>query len=320
MPYNTDIDRSDAGVLIPTEVEEEIFQHVPENSFVMRMARRLRDMNTNERDMRVLEGLVTAYRVGASTAASGDKALIQTSDMSWADKTIRAAKFGVIIPVPNDVFDDSSYDLWAVARPQITEAFGRCFDAAVLYGTDAPTDWPDDLTTGATAAGNTVSLAAPPPDGVDMYDCILSEGGVVSKVEECGYMVNGHIAHMSMRAKMRGSRDGQGHPLFTTEPTGPFRYYLDGEPVAFPRNGIINPALTLDVCGDWSQLVYALRKGVTFEILKEAAIFDSNGVLVLNLAQADCKALKATFRLGWELPTPPNRLDATPYPFGILTP
>ncbi len=316
MPYNSYMDRTnDVGALVPDEVEKEIFAAVPENSFVMRLGRRLRDMATHEKDLRVLDGLITAYFVGATTAISGDNARLQTSEVSWANKTIRAAKLGVIVPIPIDVLDDQEYDLWSEIKPQLVEAFGAAFDAAVLYGTNAPSDWPTNLVAGATAAGNTVSLAA----CTDLYDAVLSEDGVISKIENCGYMVNGHIAYMGMRSRMRGARDSNGHPLFSTDPTNPTKYAFDGETVYFPRNGVVNPAISLDVCGDWSQLVYSMRKGIQYKMLEEAPIYDNTGTLQFNLAQDDMVALRAVMRLGWELPTPPNRLDATPYPFGVLT-
>ncbi|MCL4735386.1 MAG: phage major capsid protein [Candidatus Omnitrophica bacterium] len=316
MPYNSYMDRAnDVGALIPDEVEKEIFQAIPESSFVMRLGRRLRDMATHEKDLRVLDGLVTAYFVGATTAASGDKAKIQTSDVSWANKTIRAAKIGVIVPIPVDVLEDQEYDLWGEIKPQLVEAFGAAFDAAVLYGTNAPSDWPTNIVAGATAASNTVSLAA----SVDLYDAVLSESGLISKVEQSGYMVNGHIAYMGMRSRMRGARDANGNPLFVSDPTSPTRYSFDGEPVYFPRNGVINPSTSLDVCGDWSQLVYSMRKGIQYKMLEEASIHDGSNNLQFNLAQEDMVALRATMRLGWELPTPPNRIDATPYPFAVLT-
>jgi len=316
MAYNNYMDRdNDVGALIPDEVEREIFKAVPETSFVMRMARRLRDMSTHEKDLRVVDGLAQAYFAGATTAASGDKARLQTSEISFDKKTIKAAKLGVIIPIPEDVLDDQDYDMWGEVKPQVIEALGAAFDKAVLYGTDAPNDWPTNLVAGATAAGNTVSLAA----CTDLYDAVLSEDGVISKIEACGYMVNGHIAYMGMRSRMRGARDSNGHPLFNSEPNSATRYTFDGEPVWFPKNGSINPATSLDVTGDWSQLVYSMRKGVTFKMLDQAPIYDNSGVLQFNLAQDDMVALKVTMRLGWELPTPPNRLDATPYPFGVLT-
>lgn len=316
MAYNNYMDRdNDVGALIPDEVEKEIFQAVPETSFVMRMARRLRDMSTHEKDLRVVDGLATAYFAGATTAASGDKARLQTSEISFAKKTIKAAKLGVIIPIPEDVLDDQEYDMWGEVKPQVIEALGAAFDKAVLYGTDAPNDWPTCLVNGATAAGNSVSLAA----CTDLYDAVLSENGVIAKIENSGYMVNGHIAYMGMRSRMRGARDSNGHPLFTSDPGSATRYAFDGETVWFPKNGSVNPSTSLDVMGDWSQLVYSMRKGVTFKMLDQAPIYNNAGELQFNLAQDDMVALKVTMRLGWELPTPPNRLDATPYPFGVLT-
>ena len=44
--------------------------------------------------------------------------------------------------------------------------------------------------TTATDAGAIVTL------GSDLYDSILGEGGVIAKVEESSYFVNGHMADM----------------------------------------------------------------------------------------------------------------------------
>ena len=313
--YDSIIARTET--VIPEQMEAEIFQAVPEASAVMRRARRLRDMSRQEEKLRVVDALATAYFVGSTTAASGDSARIQTSEVNWTSVSILAAKLGVIVPIPADVLQDLDYDAWAEIRPQIAEALGKAFDAAVLYGTNAPSDWPDDLLTGATAASTVVSLATK----LDFYDAMMGETGVISLVEGKGFMVNGHVAHVSTRSKMRGCRDSNGAPIFLSDPTSPTRYTLDGEPVDFPRNGAVSSASSLVVSGDWSQLVYSMRKGVTFQMLTEASIFDGSGTLQYSLAQDDMVALKATMRIGWQLPNPPNRIDgsATQYPFGILT-
>lgn len=315
--YNSLMDRAnDVGALIPEEYEREIFKAAPEQSAVMQLGRRLRDMARAEREMRVLDGLATAYFVGSTTAVSGDSARIQTSEASWDNVILRAAKLGVIVPIPKDVLEDQDYDLWGEIRPQLDEAFGKAFDAAVLYGTNAPSDWPTALVTYCAANSKTRAL----DEADDLYDAVLGESGVISIVEECGYMVTGHIGAMTMKAKLRNCRDAEGRPLFIADPQAKFKYSLDGEPVVFPRNGSVSAASSLLVSGDWSKLVWAFRKGITYEILREATIFNSGGTLQYSLAQDDLVALKAVMRVGWQLPNPPNRIDAsTQYPFAVLT-
>ena len=311
--YNSLISRTDAAALIPEEVSREIIQAVPEASAVMRLARRLPNMSRKQRRMPVLSGLVTAYFV------TGDNGLKQTSEAAWENKYINAEELAVIVPIPEAVLDDVDYDVWSEIRPNIVEAFGKAFDQAVLLGTNAPDDWPDDLVTGATSASHTITLGT----GADIYDDIMSEGGVIAKVEEDGFGVTGHVAALTMRAKLRGLRDDNGVPIFNRTVQAASMYELDGAPVEFPRNGSMDAATALMFTGDWTQLVYAMRQDITYKVLTEAVIQDGSGTIVYNLAQQDMVALRAVMRLGWQLPNPINRVNtssSTRYPFSVLVP
>ena len=313
MPYNSIIDRSGAEALIPEEVSREILQTVPQNSFVMRRARRLANMSRAQRRMPMLAGLVTAAFV------TGDTGLKQTSNASWEDVFINAEELAVIVPIPESVLNDADYDIWGEVQPQIMSAFGKAFDQAVLYGTNAPAAWPDDLLTGATAAGHAVTLGA----GVDLYEDILGVDGMNAKVEEDGFAVNGHIAALSMRAKLRGLRDLQLNPIFNRVIQAGTNYELDGAPIEFPTTGAMVPASSLMFSGDWSQLVYAMRQDITYTLAREGVITDAGGLVVFNLFQQDMVALRAVIRLGWALPNPMNAVNptaATRYPFSVLLP
>ena len=313
MAYNSQITRSDAAALIPEEVSREIIQTVPEQSAIMRMARRLPNMTRAQLRMPVLSGLITANFV------TGDTGLKQTSEVAWQNKYINAAELAVIVPIPETVLDDVDYDVWAEVRPRIVEAFGKAFDQAVLYGTNKPSDWPDGLVTGATAASQAVTLGA----GADIFDDIMSEDGVIAKVEEDGFMVSGHIAALALRAKLRSLRDNQGLPIFVRTVQAAMPYELDGVPVDFPKNGAVDATQSLLVSGDWSQLVYSIRQDVTYKVLTEAVIQDSGGTIQYNLAQQDMVALRVVMRLGWQLPNPINNVnqtEATRYPFAVLLP
>lgn len=313
MSYNNLIDRTGAQSLIPEEVTREIIQAVPQASAVMRRARRLPNMSRKQLRMPVLSGLITASFV------NGDTGLKQTSEVSWEDVFVTAEELAVIVPIPESVLNDVDYDIWGEVQPRIIEAFGIAFDQAVLYGTNAPSSWPDDIVTAATAASQAITLGT----GTDLYDDLLGESGVVAKVEEDGFMVNGHIAALSMRAKLRGLRDANGNPIFNRVTQAATMYELDGAPIDFPLNGAIIPATALQFAGDWSQLVYSIRQDITYKLLTEAVIQDGSGNIVHNLAQQDMVALRAVMRLGWALPNPINQVntnDSTRYPFAVLLP
>lgn len=317
MPYDSVIDRTGAAALIPEDVSREIIQGVPEQSAVMQLARRLPNMSRKQQRLPVLESLVTAYFV------TGDTGLKQTAQVEWGNKYIDAEELAVIVPIPEAVLDDADYDIWGEIRPLIVEAMGAAFDAAVLFGTNAPAAWPDDVLTAAAAASHTIDLSTRVGAGDDIYDVIMGETGLIALVEADGYMPNGHLAAMTMRAKLRGLRDDSGQPIFLRSMQEGGRYELDGEPILFPRNGAINPATALMFTGDWTKLVYSMRQDITYKMLDQAVIQDQAGNILYNLAQQDMVALRAVMRIGWQVPNPLTRMnltEATRYPFSALVP
>ena len=313
MAYNRVIARSDAAALIPEEVSREIVQGVAETSACLRLFRRLPNMSRKQQRVPVLSALPTAYFV------NGDTGFKQTTEQAWENKYLNAEEIACIVPIPEAVLDDADYDIWAEVRPRIVEAFGVVIDAAILFGTNKPASWPASILYGATRAGHVVALGT----GADIYDDIMGENGVISLVEEDGYMVNGHIAAMTMKAKLRGLRDTNGQPIFVRSMQDRTRYELDGEPMEFPANGAFDVTKALMFSGDFRQAVYAMRQEITYKVLTEAVIQDDTGAIVYNLAQQDMVALRAVMRLAWQVPNPVTRLQPTEaqrYPFAVLTP
>ena len=311
--YNNKIDRSGADVLIPMEYSKEIIQGIPKYSTIMQFATKAPNMSSKQRRIPVLSTLPTAYFV------DGDTGLKQTTQMAWDKKYFTAEELAVIVPIPEAVLDDANYDIWGEVKPRIMEAMGIAFDQAVLYGTNAPSSWPTNILTAATNAGMVVTAGT----GSDLYADILGEDGVISAVEECGYMCNGHIAAMSMRGKLRGLRDTSGQPLFKPTIQSGTGYELDGAAMAFPENGALDPAKTLMFSGNFKQIMYTMRQDITYKILTEAVIQDNTGSIVYNLAQQDMVALRAVIRLAWQVPNPINRLkptEAERYPIAVLKP
>lgn len=331
MPYNSQITRTGIGSntttnvpggLIPEDAANEIIKNATEQSAVMRLARRLPNMSTAQRRMPVLNALPTAYFINAGGNPS-DTGFKQTTQMQWGDVFINAEEIAVIVPIPENVLADSAFDLWSEVRPAVAEAIGLAFDRAVLFGTNKPTIWPAGLVSQITSAGNAVEHDdVPTTPGSDIYDEIFGVDGVIAKVEEDGFAVNGHLANLKLRAMLRGLRDTQGNPIFTQDMRQVGSYVLDSDPVVFPTNGAITPADTqLLISGDWNKLVYAVRQDVSWKLLTEAVITDpgNSNAIVYNLAQQDMVALRVTFRAGWALPKPVSRISGTSgLPFAAL--
>ena len=310
MPYNNVIGRADVAGIIPTEFSNELLNSIEEDSHVLRKGRGLRRMSVKEKKMPVMSALATAYFL------SGDTDTIQTSEVNWADVTITAEDLGVIIPVPKNVLSDASVPIWDEIRPELITAMGAAIDAAQLYGTNKPASWPAAIASEADTRSHGIAQTA------SLYDDILGENGLFGLCELDGYGVTGAIGHMSMRGKLRGVKDTTGRPIFTSDPTRPSSYMLDGVSIDFPRNGAGSTSYPL-IVGDWSQLVYSMRQDMEFEVFTEGVITDASNNIVYNLMQQRMAAIMVVMRLGTALPNPINRVnstEATRYPFAVLKP
>ena len=300
------IDRARAEALIQEQVVSTIFQDAPKQSVFMSLARKLPNMTSKQTRIPVLDMLPVAYWV------NGDTGFKQTSQQAWDNVYLTAAELAVIVPIPEAVLDDADFDILGEVTPRVNEAIGARVDAAVLFGTNRPTEWQNDIITMARQAGNNVS------GGAVTYDTLLGENGVISKVEESGHMVNGAIASMAMRGKLRGIKNTSGTPLFKSDMQGSTQYALDGAPLYFPQNGAFDASIAQMIVGDWSQAVYSIRQDVTTKILDQGVIQDPNTKqIIYNLAQQDMIALRVVFRMG---PATALNSDRTLVPFAYLEP
>lgn len=307
----TCIDRTGAEALIPEDRANEIIQGTIQSSSVLSMGRKLADMTAKQSKLPVLDSLPVAYFV------DGDKGQKKTTKQAWDKKVIYAEEIAVIVPIPEAVLDDAEYDIWAEVKPRVQEAFGKVIDEAILFGTGKPTNWRAGLVPSIPEAAK-ISLAKTP----DLYDATLAEGGSIAAVEASGYFVTGHVADISMRAKLRGLKDTNGHPLFMSNMQNAGNYSLDGSAITFPRNGSFDKTQALMISGDFSQLVYSIRKDITFKLFTEGVVQNPDGTIAYNLMQNDMVALRAVMRLGWEIPNPVNGLEkdkAKRFPFAAIT-
>lgn len=309
------INRTGAEALIPDEVSKDIIQGAVAASSVLTRFRKLPNMSSKTRTQPVLDMLPLAYFV------DGDTGMKQTTRMAWDNKRIVAEEIAVIVPIPESVLadaEDSGYDVWGEIKPRIVEAFGGVIDKAVLFGVGKPAGWRESLWDSIVKSGTMVHASN------DLYADILSKGGVFSKVEECGYDVNGVISGVALKADLRDLRGSDGHPIFKDSVQGATTYALDGTPISFNRNGTWDNKKAKLIAGDFSQAVYAIRQDITYKILTEGVIQDPNTKEILyNLAQQDMVALRCVMRLGWELPNPINAENAdneNRLPFAALIP
>jgi HK97 family phage major capsid protein len=315
---------NEANALMPLDVSREIIKGSTVKSAVMSMFR-IKRMGTKIQYMPVLSALPTAYFV------NGDTGLKQTTKVSWELKNLVAEEIAVIVPIPINVLEDSSYDIWAEIKPLIEEAIAVTFDAAVIFGVNKPALWPNAIAAQAIAAGNTVTLGASAIDAADDVN------NVMAAVEDDGYEVNGFWMQNNLKATFRGLRDNQDGLIY--QPNNPgvetsaWKGMLWGEKSVTSMAGLFEgaqfttagAAITTNkvrlVGGDWNQGIVGVRDDIRYKMLEEATIFDADGNVIYNFAQQDMMGMRVTFRAGFQVPNPINRHNqnnATRYPFAVL--
>jgi HK97 family phage major capsid protein len=309
MPANI-ISREDAEALIPTEVSPEIISGAIQESIVLSNFRRLPNMASNSQSMPVLSSLPTSYWV------DGDTGQKQTTNVQWKNKHIKAEELAVIVPIPEAVLDDArtnGYDIWAEIRPLIEQSLGKAIDEAILFGTNRPHSWRDGIVQTAQNTGTVLHGTG------DVYNDIMGADGAIAMVEKSGFMPTGVLSSVSMRGKLRGLKNDAGQPIFSPSMQEGTNYALDGMPMHFVLNGSWDETTASLIVGDMSQGVYAIRQDITYKVLTESVIQNTDGTIAYNLAQQDMVALRVVMRLGWELPNPVTSINQGDdrFPFAV---
>lgn len=295
--------RNDVDALIETQVASEIFEGTIRESKALQLFRRLPNATSDKTKIRVLDSLPIAYFVD-ETSNNGRKKITK---LAWDKVYINIAELAVIVPIKENLLNDTSIDLWAEIKPRVVEAFARKIDDAMFFGTDKPTEWRAGLVPSVISAGAEVDET-----NNGLYSDI---NDVMTKVEESGYEVNGLLGGVGLKGKFRMMTDTTGQPLNTTEIGSLKRYYMD--------NGVWDKTKSTLIVGDFKQAVYQIRQDVTYKVLTEAVIQDpSDQSILYNLAQDDMVALRVTMRLGWAIPNPVNAENETSsrFPFASLKP
>lgn len=311
MPFDNIVARGDVPV---REDTIDVIMADLENTSAARTLFRQVPVGKAQQRFPVLSALPMAYWV------NGDTGLKQTTEIAWKNKFLNVEELAVIVPVPQNVLDDSDFDIWGQARPLVRDAVDRALDSAIFFGDAAPATFPDDVTSAAVAAGNTVTLGT----------ATAAEGGffgdvdaLFDAVENDGFTVRGIVADSALKSRFRRARNSQGDRIDRDRVNSQFTE-VDGVPIAYTMDGLwpAGASAVRAIAGDFGrQFVLGLRKDVTYEVFREGVIQDNTGAIVYNLMQQDMVALRVTFRAGWQVANTINYRQVTEaqrYPAAVL--
>ena len=311
--FNDLITRTD--VPIPTEEVGELLKVMPEESVLLKRARR-QPMSTKTVKQTIMTTFPDAFWV------DGDTGLKQTTKQSFSQPTMTAEELAVIAVVPDAVIDDSSLPIWETLRPYLAEAIGKKVDQAAIYGIDKPTSWPLALVPGAIAAGVIApgNLAATPADKRKDAGQLVADLGL-KMARDAGANLSGLIAQAGTGWELDRIRDADRRPIYDGVAGA-----LRGVPFDELKNGAWSSVGTGDTAipligVDWSQVYVGIRQDITVKMLDQAVISDAAGKVIFNLAQQDAKALRIVFRVGYQAVMPVNHQQtdaAKRFPAGVI--
>lgn len=311
------VTRADALSLIRDQNATEIWQAAPEFSAALRTFRTV-NLGKKKANYPVLASLPSASFVTGEDP-DDENAKKPVTNSTWDNRVLEAEEIAGIVIIPENVLDDAApdFDLWGEIRPRIVEAVGKTLDAAVFFGTNAPTSWPDGIIPAAIAAGN---VYAEGTSGVDLAEDINQTIGLV---EADGYDAPTAYAKRTLRARVRGLRDDNNQPIIQPPTGGATVPSLYGADLQWVGNGSWNNAVATLVVGDPRYAVLGLRQDITYKFLDQATVtVDVNGTPTLvSLAENDLLGLRFKIRVGFQTAeTITQDGGAGAYPFAVLTP
>jgi len=296
MAANTDyITRANAAALVSEEMSRIVYAELPKKSAAMQLMRIIPMGKTISR-LPVSSALATASWLSPTAYTPGT-----ASNATWENKTVTAEELMTIVPIPRAVFEDSDFDMAAQIVPQALTAMGAAIDAAVLFGTNAPTSFATSIYESTDTDVEATSGFALTHDATSGFDVEMSD--LMAKPEAAGYEVNGFICAPATKATLRALRDSAGQPIFQPSLIAGTPATLYGEPIIYCANGAWNATSATIMCGDWTQGILGLRQDVQVRIFEEGVISDS-GSVTSNLMQADMVAVRITMRVGFAVANP----------------
>src|SRR4051794_1205108 len=122
MAYDNITSRTDAAALMPEQVSNKFLEGLQNESAVLST---FQNVPVGRAQVRfpVLSALPVAYWV------TGDTGQKQTTEVNWENKYLNIEEIAVIVPVPDNVIDDSEQPIWSQVRPLCEQAAGRLLDA-----------------------------------------------------------------------------------------------------------------------------------------------------------------------------------------------
>jgi len=293
---------SDFSGVIPPEQSTQIMQEAIIQSAALQLGTRV-PMGTHISNMPVPSVFPVASWV--SSSGTGRKPY---TNVGLVNKTMTAEEVAAVIAIPDSMIEDSSINLWAFARPLLSQAIAIALDQAVLFGINAPATFPAGGVIGDAQAQAVVT------------DAVGTANEAMGTVEKQGLAVTGHSADLGVRSLLRGVRASTGELLLGQTQVDNYTVpSLYGLPINYSSwdatvTGGATPYNFLT--GAWKYLVMGIRSDIRYDMNPAAVIADASGVVQVSGWQDNVTPLKVWARFAAAIVHPPTpKVPAGAKPF-----
>ncbi|APA01622.1 phage major capsid protein [Bacillus velezensis] len=270
---------------VPTEQGTLVLKEFMTQSAVTKLAK-FEEMNKPEKEFTYLASGPGAYWVG-----EGER--IQTSKAEWLTAKMTSKKIGVIIPVSKEFLRYTIADFFTQMRSSIAEAFAIKFDQAALFGINSPFGKGVSVFEKIQKSGNTIALNSLG----NLYDEL---NGLMALVEDADKDVNGFTTTRRFRQKLRGTKDGNGLPIFNDATGGATQQAL-GLPIGYVDSKSWDYEKAALLAADWNYTRFGIPQGMEYKISEDATLTTAKGEdgAEINLFERDMVALRVTQQVGF---------------------
>lgn len=299
---------------IPETVANEIIVDAVRGSAALQMGHTFR-MAAYQHRIPVLKSFAGAFWQTGASQDLRDSAKKNTTAVTWDNVYITPEELAILVPIPDAWMADSNI-AWDEIRREVSRAFAKAIDKAILFGTSEfgslPTSYPAGGIVGrAIANANWTSVGQ---STVDLADDIAM---LAQELTKEGYDLDGFVTEPAFTWRLRRLRDTTRGPIFEPSLQAGQPGSLYGQPLAEVKNGAWDPVKASLIAGNWDMLRIGIRQDMTFDLFDQGVIQDGTGAVVYNAMQQDGKILRAVMRLGYAVPNPVKALGGV-YPFYIL--
>lgn len=293
------ITKADAEALYAETLSAELITALPRSSAAL-SALTVVPMGTRTERIPVLSALPTAAFLAA------DQAPKPLSEVAWGKKELIAEEIAVIVPISETVLEDASIDVQSRVTSLIVQEFGRVLDAAVFFGTGAPSTFPAGGIFGQTPSTAKIKSTAKIAEDLN---------SVFAAVEATGHDVTDVFATRALKGSLRGlASPVNGLPVYIPTEGNPNVGSIYGIPTQYPLGWDKTKAQVIAV--DDACAIIGLRSDVKVKVLTEASLTGFG-----NLAERDSIAIRATMRVAFTVAEAVSiDNDTAALPFAALVP